>query len=239
MRKEIWFLVIALTLLAFGGMTWWLSQQLTSRLGMLDQKLGQTTVKINRDNALLQELMKLEIAYDTLPDSDPKRALIDSLFVLQTSFQTLNETFDRHIGYMTDSVLGKPPEEGKLAHQEMSQAYWMGFPSARAEDQGRGQAFLLKTALSQFAEQVGRINAHFSSQYHTRPSQVTEAFAPADSLFFEEGWRSWEQAHFSGSPVEIVKILHLLQENQLDFLFAEVKWIVNWQPEKAEDILAS
>lgn len=239
MRKEIWFLVTALTLLSFGGMTWWLSRQLTSRLSMLDQKLDQTTVGINRDNALLQELLKLEIAYDTLSDSDPKRALIDSLFVLQTSFQTLNETFDRHISYMTDSVLGRPTKNGKLAYHEMSQAYWMGVPSATTEDQGMGQAFLLKIALSQFAEQVGRINAHFSTQYHTRPSQIAEAFAPADSLFFEEGWRSWEQAHFSGSPVEIVNILHLLQENQLDFLFAEVKWIVNWKPEKAEEILAS
>ncbi len=234
MRKETWFLVIALTFLAFGGMTWWLNQQLTSRLDMLDQKLDQATIDSNRDKSLLQELMKLEIAYDSLPDSDPKRALIDSLFVLQTAYQSLNETLDGHIVYMTDSALEIQSKEKRLSLEEVTKNYWMG----ATEGQDMGQAFLLKIALSRFADKVDRINAHFSAQYHSRSSQVAEAFAPTDSLLFEEGMRSWEQAHFSGSPAEIVDILHLLQENQLDFLLAEVKWIVNWKPGEAGNIPA-
>lgn len=238
MRKEMGFLAIGITLLALGGMTWWLTHQLNSRLDILDQKLDQATIEINRDKTLLQELMQLEIAYDTLPDSDPRRALIDSLFVLQIAYQGLNETLDRHLVFMTNSVLGTPPQDRKLAIQERSRSYWMGTHSAKTEDPGKGEAFKLKGALTRFGEQVARINAHFSTQYYSSPSQVAEAFSPADSLFFDEEWKSWEQAHFSGPAVEIVDILHLLQENQLDFLLAEVKWIVNWKPGKAEDISA-
>jgi len=177
-------------------------------------KLEESASEARSSNVDFMDRMKAEIDEEIANEGKrDNEKLKDTLTQISAQTSELIGLIDRHIAYLTDSIIGIDPETGKLVNKgetERNIQYWMGRGKQQEDNDrhGAGEALELR-------QKINAYNQYIADMYNSQVKDPSARLTPVVLDKVEGGLdgqeKTWERYTFEGPAVANLATLEALK----------------------------